>query len=497
MRDNRILIVHDDSSACTLMTSMLQASRAQLEDADSDRAAVRRLDRGGVDLLIAGVDPEHPDALELLHYAKRKLPGLPVILLFTVANPTRCREAMQRGASAVLRFPLPATQLRAAVSQALGRDDFDARPASNHSHPAPMAEAAPVESDAGYGWTVLGEAPEPVPPAPSGAPPHQDVPVLVGEDESLRHAIELAETIATTRSPVLIEGEPGTGKSLVARALHQQSPRCRGPFVEVRGAAGHGADLERILFGERPLIGPMTLGMVEQARGGTLYIDDVTDLGSELQAKLLRLLRDGEFEPLGTGRVERADIRVVVGTREDLTEQVARDAFRQDLYYRISVVSLKLPPLRHRGADIERLAEHFRNRAARRAERPVVGFTAEALAVLRRYHWPANVRELEAAVDRAVLVCRGRMIESGDLGLGALGHPGRAALDANRRAAAERIRPLKEALEEPEKQIIIAALEALGWNRQETAKVLDINRTTLYKKMKKYGLLLDEPAWVN
>ncbi|QDV33248.1 sigma-54-dependent transcriptional regulator [Tautonia plasticadhaerens] len=512
MKETRILIVHPDSSACMLMTSMLQTLCVQLEEANNDRAAVRRLERGEVDLIIAGVDPDDPDALELLHYVKRKFPALPVVLLFSVGDAERTREARQRGADAVLRFPLPATQLRAAVAQVLGRSDLAPRPSPASSTAVPLGHGSvngsgPSQSyprsraedpSVGHGWTVVDGG---GPPARSGWPVPQrsgEGAVLIGEDESLRQAIELAESIAQTRAPVLIQGEPGTGKSLVARTLHRQSPRGLGPFVEVRCLGESAAEIERTIFGERLMVGPAVPGEVERARGGTIYIDDVAALAPELQSKLLRLLRDGEYEPIGSVRPERADVRLVLGTREELLELVDRGGFRQDLYFRISVVTLKIPPLRHRGADIDRLAEHFRFRAAQRFDRPVSGFSPEALLLLRRYHWPGNVQELEAAVERAVLVCRGRQVEPADLGLAATG-PGamspRPAVDRSR--AAGQIRPLKEALEEPEKRIILEALEALGWNRQETARVLDINRTTLYKKMKKYGLLLEEPAWAN
>jgi two-component system response regulator HydG len=193
-------------------------------------------------------------------------------------------------------------------------------------------------------------------------------------------------------------------------------------------------------------------------------------------------------------------VRLVLGTCEDLDDLVERGQFRPDLFYRIGVVSLNLPPLRHRGADIVQLAEHFRARYAQELAKPVTGFSPEALDLLRLYDWPGNVHELERAVDRGVRRCRGARIEPTHLALAssapthtpgpAVPHPPHAGTG---------LRPLKEALEEPERQIILQTLEALNWNRQETARVLDINRTTLYKKMKKYGLLCDEPApaWAN
>lgn len=509
MNENRILIVHPESSTRTLLTSMLQTLMVQLEEASNDPAAVRRLERGGIDMILAGVEPEDPDALELLHYVKRKFPNIPMVLLLSVGDPERTREARQRGADAVLRFPLPATQLRAAVAQALGRTELAPRPSaslasasySQNGRGSSAQSVAAATAESAHGWTVLHDSGYPTPghSAPSGGDQRErETASLIGQDESLRQAIELAESIAPTRSTVLIQGEPGSGKRLLARLIHQRSTRAHGPFVEVRCSVETAGEVDRLLFGERPLLNQPIVGELERASGGTLYLDDVAALGPELQSKLLRLLRDGLYEPLGASRPDRADVRIILGTRENLEDQVARGTFRQDLSYRMSVVTLKLSPLRHRGEDIDRLAEHFRARAASRNDRAVVGFSPETLLMMKRYHWPGNVQELEAVVERAVLICRGRTIEPTDLGLTSSSSGSSAGRSGpSFRTDPSRIRPLKEALEEPEKRIILEALEALGWNRQETAKVLDINRTTLYKKMKKYGLLVDEPAWAN
>ncbi len=525
MNQIRILIVHPDPSARALLTSMLQALDVELELADSDRVAARLLEQqtGCCDVLIVGVDPEDDDGLELLHYSKRKFPNLPVVLLFSVASAERAREARVRGASAILKFPLPATHLRAALAQAIGREfintphqvktERSADPQANitsesagqrteTSPPVHVSAEESNESEPGS-WTFLSSIVDTDPPlyrstneAQFDHEPLKDEPILIGQDDSLRQAIELAETIAPTRAPVLIQGESGTGKRLVARALHHKSTRRHGPFLELRCLDSEEADLERDLLGVQPLIGNLEAGKFEDGKGGSLYIDDVAALSLDLQESLLRVLRDNKYEPVGSHQLFSSDVRLIFGTRENLVDLVERGEFRQDLYYRLSVVSLKLPPLRHRGADIERLAEHFRARAARRADRPVTGFDAEALALLRRYHWPGNVQELEAVIERAVLIARRRLIEPGDLNLPATG-PSSSSQDQLYRPNPGAIRPLKEALEEPEKKIILEALQALGWNRRETARMLDINRTTLYKKMKKYQLLIDEPVWTN
>ena len=235
-----------------------------------------------------------------------------------------------------------------------------------------------------------------------------------------------------------------------------------------------------------------------QAHGGTLFLNDVTALSDDLQFQLLRGLQEREREHASGARNAHSDVRFLMSASENLVSLVEQGKFRQDLYHRASVVCLKLPPLRHRGTDVEQVAEFFRARFSLEFGKNVVGFTRDALDILNKHDWPGNVRELEGVIQRGVALCQGTRITSGHLSP-SLCHPrsSRVPSFAQRTHVPANIRPLKEALEEPEKRIIIQALQALNWNRQETARVLDINRTTLYKKMKKYGLLVDEPIWVN
>jgi two-component system response regulator HydG len=326
--------------------------------------------------------------------------------------------------------------------------------------------------------------------------------VLVGEDSGIRQAIEMATMIAPTRTPVLIVGERGTGKTSLAKMLHDRSPRHEAPFIELCCSSLTEAQLEQELFGKRPTAygEPERIGKVAQANGGTLFLDEITALSPALQFKLLRLLRDNEFEPIGSNHTLRSDLRLIVGSQDDLAAMVQDGRFRQDLYYRIGVVTLKLTPLRHRGADLERLTDHFRARFAHDINKTVSTFSSEAIERLRQHDWPGNVQELEHVVKCAMVNCRGHRIETSHLVFTPREAPApatRQPLRSNKAHMPLSILPLKEALEGPEKQLILQALEALNWNRQETARVLDINRTTLYKKMKKYGLLFDEPIWMN
>jgi DNA-binding NtrC family response regulator len=488
MRNVRILIVHPTPSSQTLLRSMLFTAGGRIEEAASDREAVRLLERNEPDVVVAAADPTDPDALEFLEYMRRKHLNIPVILLFPAPHPERTRDAMQRGAAAVLRFPLPATELRAAVSQAVERPLESCSAASTvHSLPMAVPIGAPIPGNgksSSNGSFSAGK---------SG-----DSHMLVGNDPGLRHALELALAIAPMRTPVLIVGERGTGKSMLARVIHQRGNRHDGPFIEISCGGLSAHSLERELFGQSNGGFIDRSSKLSQAYGGTLFINDFTALTPDLQLKLLRVIHEQEFEAPSSPQTARRNLRLILGCVDDPASLVAQGRLRQDLFDQISTVCLKLPPLRQRGADLELLAEHFKNRFRSTLGKDVCGFTPEAASLLREHSWPGNVRELESAVERGVVVCRNSWITPANLALSTeerqaarlRNHPLRPHVDVG-------IRPLKEALEEPEKQLILRALESLNWNRQETARVLDINRTTLYKKMKKYGLLNHEPAWLS
>ena len=460
---------------------MLKSLEHTIEEAANDRVAVRLLERGGVDLVLAGVEPADSEGLELLAYMRRKHRQVPMIVLFASANLDRAREALRMGALTVLKYPIPATELRAAVTQALGQ--LKAQPGSPPASPAPAAL--------------------PIPTAPPRVEQRVKELGIIGTDPSLRHAVELAGSIAPTRSPVLIVGEPGTGKALLARTIHNLGMRSDQPFVALDCRGLGGAQPEQVDPEDEAGAAENTIPTewsvkLAQAQGGTLFLSEVAALSDSLQAELLHSLQGREFEHNGYHSGGHAETRILLSTCENLLTLVEQGKFRQDLYHRISVVCLKLPPLRHRVHDVEPLAEHFRAKYATEFGKNIAGFTRDALEALHKYDWPGNVRELEGVIQRGVVLCQGSRITSGHLAP-SLGNSRTSRIQAKtpRPHLSMTIRPLKEALEEPEKRIIIQALQALNWNRQETARVLDINRTTLYKKMKKYGLLVDGPIWVN
>jgi len=289
---------------------------------------------------------------------------------------------------------------------------------------------------------------------------------------------------------VLITGESGTGKSRIARAIHTRSPRRDGSFVEVACGALPDTLLESELFGY--VAGAFThaqsdrAGKFAAAHQGTIFLDEVATASPQLQVKLLRVLQDRSFEPLGTNDTVEVDVRVILATHHDLWAEVQAGNFRSDLYYRINVVNIELPPLCRRIGDIPLLAEHFLNTYAVAYEKRIPGFTPQAIEAMQSYLWPGNVRELENCVERAVVLCRGEQIDAPDLPPAVL----------NGRTAVEHIAPLidggltlSEALADSEKKIILATLERRNGSRNEAARELGINRTTLYKKMRRYELL--------
>jgi DNA-binding NtrC family response regulator len=321
---------------------------------------------------------------------------------------------------------------------------------------------------------------------------------ILSRDPLLQRLLQTVEALADTRATILIQGESGTGKSLLARTIHELSSRRGNAFVEVNCGALPEGLLESELFGhargaftgalrDRP-------GKFEAAEGGTIFLDEIGVAPPELQVKLLRVLQEKSFERLGETRTRTVDVRVLAATNSDLEAEVRAGRFREDLFWRLNVVGLRVPALRERMADVPLLAGHFLQRFAREHGRPERPLSPSALASLSSHLWPGNVRELEHALERAVLLARGAQIEPEDLGP-ALAPAARAQVQAA--AGGEpapllplQLRvPLRKALEEPEREIIRRTLELNHGSRQDTARMLELNRATLFNKMRKYDLL--------
>lgn len=311
---------------------------------------------------------------------------------------------------------------------------------------------------------------------------------VVGRSEGLMDVYRVIDRVADTNCTVLITGESGTGKELVARAVHDASPRSRSPFVAVNCGAIPEALLESELFGHAR--GAFTgahapkLGRIAQAQGGTLFLDEIGELPLALQVKLLRVLQAREYSPVGDTRVLRADVRIVAATNIDLEQAARGGTFREDLYYRLNVIHVSVPPLRDRAGDIPILAEHFLQLALQRTSRlSVNGFAASTLQLLEQYNWPGNVRELENTVERAVLLARGDQIQPRDLPARVCGLP------SERRPGSSKLPDtgidLRTAVESFENNLIRQALERTKWNKNQAARLLGLNRTTLVEMLKR------------
>jgi DNA-binding NtrC family response regulator len=292
-------------------------------------------------------------------------------------------------------------------------------------------------------------------------------------------------------------GESGCGKSLVARAIHHRSSRRDKPFIEISCGALPENLLESELFGH--VKGAFTGAIGDKpgrflaADGGTIFLDEINSASPAFQVKLLRVLQERAFEPVGSSETKTVDVRIILAANVDLAAMVAEQKFRQDLYYRINVVNIRMPSLKERLSDIPLLSSHFLRQFNQQAGREILGFSEEAMAAMQRYDWPGNVRELENAVERAVVLSRKLQVEVEDLPDPVQFYNGKAPTPhASDKDVNDRPMTLEAALEVPERRIIEAALKRNDWNRQSTAAELDINRTTLYKKMRKYRLDVGE-----
>jgi transcriptional regulator with GAF, ATPase, and Fis domain len=317
----------------------------------------------------------------------------------------------------------------------------------------------------------------------------------------VRHLLEMVRKVSASEAVVLIRGESGTGKELLAKALHEHSPRAGKPFVKVHCAALSQGLLESELFGH--VKGAFTgahrdkVGRFELANGGTLFLDEIGDINLEVQTKLLRVLQEMTFERVGASEPVRVDVRVITATHQDLEQLIRLGRFREDLYYRLNVISIPVPPLRERREDIAELAMHFLRLFAQRCGKPVLGIDDDALAVLKGHRWPGNVRELENALARAVVVTEGPVVTPRELSAelvraaeAAGGWPGadKANGAAATAAGGNGLRAEREQRDRHERERLVRALAAANGNKSEAARALGLARSTLVSRLKKHGL---------
>jgi DNA-binding NtrC family response regulator len=455
----RILILDEDRIILQSLSQFLSREGYEVRTCDVPEEALSRLEGGQTEVLLADINMPGIKAAEFLRDVRRRSPEVVMVVITGYGSIEGAVEATKMGAYDYLTKPIVDDEIRVVVEKAVRQQSL-------------MFENQTLRQqlDLRFGFENI-----------------------VGHDYKMLKIFDLAEAVADSRTTVLMTGESGTGKSLLARAIHHRSPRRDKPFVEVSCGALPETLLETELFGH--VKGAFTGAVGDKpgrflaADGGTLFLDEINSASPAMQVKLLRVLQERSFEPVGSTQTKHVDVRVILASNVDLAELVAEQKFRQDLYYRINVVTIRLPSLRERLGDIPLLAGNFLPQFCKESGREILGFTDAAMAALQRYDWPGNVRELENVIERAVVLCRRPQIDIEDLPE-CLQTTAGAKVIASAVAAdiPESPMPLETALQGPERRIIEAALKRNAWNRQATAAELDINRTTLYKKMRKYQL---------
>lgn len=451
-----IYVVDDDKIIVDSLSEFLRLEGHDVDGGPSFEDAMQALSRKPYDMVITDINMPGADGFELLRVLKQRDPDLAVIMITGYGTIESAVEAIKMGAYDYLTKPIIDEELRLVVERAL-EQRFLVRQCQNLRD----------QLDQRFG---LGS--------------------IVGHDYKMLRIFDLVEAVSESRVNVLIDGESGTGKSMIARVIHHRSDRRDKPFVEVSCGAIPETLLESELFGyvRGAFTGAVAdkVGKFKAADGGTLFLDEIAAASPALQVKLLRVIQERQFEPVGSNKTENVDVRLIVATNVDLEEEAAAGRFRQDLFYRINVVTISLPNLRERIGDIPLLANTFLQTYAQQSNKQVRGFTDQALRTLQRFRWPGNVRELENVVERAVVLTHNRKIALDDL-------PPKLVMAAEARSTTDQYQPmtLKDALAQPERRVIADALRHNDWSRQATAAQLDINRTTLYKKMKRFGLECD------
>jgi DNA-binding NtrC family response regulator len=456
----RLLIIDDDLGVREYLSALLGRFGHSVSTAASGEEALENLATSRPDLITLDVVLEGMDGIETLRRLKKRIPDVPVVMISGHGHARTIVEAMQLGAADFLRKPFEVEELQLAFQRALET----------------RALRREVEELRGQATRGSGDL------------------LLASEDGRMREVRETIEQVADTDITVMIRGESGTGKELVARALYRESPRAHAPFIKVNCAAIPENLIESEFFGHEK--GAFTgasnrrEGRFELAHGGTILLDEVSEISSQVQAKLLRVLQEQELERVGGNRTIKVDVRVLATTNRQLEESVLRKEFRQDLFFRLNVFPIHVPPLRDRAGDLTFLAQKFAQRFSRKHGVKVHGLSADCMNALERHDWPGNVRELQNVIERAVILCG----DSGLLEADQLGFTPARAPSAEEAASSPTITDFQAApdgefisLAELEKRHIFAALDRTKGNRTHAAKSLGICIRTLRNKLNEYG----------
>lgn len=456
--EGKILVVDDDAVARGLLAEALRKEGHEVEEASGGAEAVERGRRTRFDVVLTDIRMGDVDGFAVLQDFKQHSPETSVVLLTAFGSMEGAIEGIRQGAYDYLAKPFKKEEIKLVVQRSL-------------EHSRLVRENARFREE-------LRD--------------RQDLSRLVGSSPLMLEVYKMVARVSSGKSTVLVEGESGTGKELIARAIHANSPRRERSFVPVNCAALPDTLLESELFGHEKgaftgAIGA-TKGLFEAAHEGTIFLDEIGDVGAALQVKLLRVIQEQELRRVGGTASTKVDVRIIAATNRNLSQLVKEGQFREDLFYRLNVVRIMMPPLRERREDIPMLAHHFLQKVSSENGTLIRGFVPDAMAVLQRYHWPGNVRELENIIERAVSLTHGPLILPDDLP------------DSVRQSLSSSLEPAMLpglageliSLDELEKRYLIRVLKESGHNKVRAAKILGIDRRTLYRMAERFGLDLGE-----
>ena len=452
-KKNSILVADDDPAHRTMLQTLLTGWGYSIIEADDGSTAIEKVKEKAFDLILMDIRMIKVSGLEALKEIKIFNPAIPIIIMTAYSSGETAVEALKKGAYDYLTKPLDFDVLRHTMERAM-----------DHTH---LKEENRLLRES------LGS--------------HFDLRNIIGQSPAMVRLLETVAQVASSEATVLITGESGTGKEMIAGALHFNSPRKAGPFVKINCAAITETLLESELFGHEK--GAFTgahrkkEGRFRQAHGGSLFLDEISEMSLAMQVKLLRVLQERELTRVGGEEVIKVDVRLIAATNKDLMQEIEEGRFREDLYYRLNVVNLTMPPLREKKEDIPLLAQHFKELFAVKNHKIIKGFTPQAMDRLMKYDWPGNVRELMNAVERGVVLSGSEYLDENDLPMiTKYGEP------EEKRSAQDNI-PADLPLDEVEKATILKTLESADGNKSEAARRLGITRKTLHKKLKKYGVM--------
>ena len=446
----KILVVDDDLAMGEMCKELLKSKGYTSEVVTSGKEAIEKVSMDGLyTIVLTDLVMPDMDGIEVLKKIKQQNPQIDVVVMTSYGTVTNAVDAMKLGASDYITKPFKRDELIVVIEKILQMQHLE-------------GEVDRLRLELGEKYTFGN---------------------IIGESAKIKKIFEIISNVSNTEANILIQGETGTGKELVARAIHYNSARKNYPFVKVDCAALTETLLESELFGHEK--GAFTgaikdrIGRFRTADHGTIFLDEIGNISLAVQAKLLRVLQDSEFEAVGGDKPIKVDVRIIAATNADLEGNVEKGLFRRDLFYRLNVIRIFLPPLRERTDDIPLLASHFLSIHNEKNRKTVEGISREAINKLMSYTWQGNIRELENVIERAVILCKGKVIEPADIPLyqEKTGFP--QGLSG---------KPLQELMDQVERQIIINTLELTGTDKEKAAKVLQISRASLYNKLNKHKI---------